>query len=468
MADEATLLLLGLPWEVAAAELRLAVCPRLPAACSLLSLFLPLDHKARPSGSALLTLRLSCPPSLAVAALSGVELGGRRADARLASPAEITRLHAQTQRALSRTSPLAPQTFLVPACPSLPPLPRSPSRDFVVLCHDTPRHVACGSFDLSDLPCGRVDLMARCIASALFISHAVRKEARVHLLLCEWSRTISCEGSSVRGLRPDERTIAAAIRRVLRDSPELPQQSHADEEAEAEGSGHKAEGQSSRVGQELTHQGQELTREEHELTQGEQKLTQQGQELTQHYHELTQGRQDSKPEAEGETRAAGEGKGWGETQRKEKREKKLKAKGDARPPGSGGLPGWRVVDGVCASLEGRLAALYATTREGEVGIGRGSRLVMLHEQGDRLESVIDRSGLTDTREEPQVQDGMAGMRLESQVSTVFVLGDGVGFLKSEEEVLQNYGAKPASVGRVPLLTSQCIVICNNVVDNLES
>ena len=113
-----------------------------------------------------------------------------------------------------------------------------------MLCHGTSASVLRGAFELNDLARGRVDLLARCIAASLFFSHGVRKEVRVWLMLRgdgggdgggggiggrgasgdvgeradgggAAARTLCIDGSRVRGLRPDERCIGAAIRRVL-------------------------------------------------------------------------------------------------------------------------------------------------------------------------------------------------------------------------------------------------------------
>ena len=70
------------------------------------------------------------------------------------------------------------------------PAPPGDRRELVVLCHGTPVAVANGKFELSDLAAGRVDLLARCVASALFYSHGVRKSVRVWLMLRETRRTL--------------------------------------------------------------------------------------------------------------------------------------------------------------------------------------------------------------------------------------------------------------------------------------
>ena len=86
-------------------------------------------------------------------------------------------------------------------------------RQFVVCGHDAP---TTPEFPLDDLPsaAGRLDVLCRCVNSALFLSHGIRDEARVHLVLRD-ELTVSFDGGSVRRLNPDERSTAATIRNAL-------------------------------------------------------------------------------------------------------------------------------------------------------------------------------------------------------------------------------------------------------------
>ena len=85
-------------------------------------------------------------------------------------------------------------------------------RQFVVIGHDAPTTDA---FPLDDLPsaAGRLDVLCRCVNSALFLSHGIR-DARVHLVLAD-SYTLTVDGATVRNLNPDERSTAARIRNAL-------------------------------------------------------------------------------------------------------------------------------------------------------------------------------------------------------------------------------------------------------------
>jgi tRNA (pseudouridine54-N1)-methyltransferase len=85
-------------------------------------------------------------------------------------------------------------------------------RQFVVLGHEVPLS---SDFSLDDLTgAGRVDVLCRCINSAFCLSHAIRENARVWLVLQD-EFTIRFEGSELRNLNPDERSTAALIRGAL-------------------------------------------------------------------------------------------------------------------------------------------------------------------------------------------------------------------------------------------------------------
>ncbi len=74
-------------------------------------------------------------------------------------------------------------------------------------------------FNLNDLPgAGRMDVLCRCVAQALFISHGIRKDVEVYLVLLgepDPPKTILIRGSEVRYMAPDERNIAGIIRKAL-------------------------------------------------------------------------------------------------------------------------------------------------------------------------------------------------------------------------------------------------------------
>ncbi len=81
--------------------------------------------------------------------------------------------------------------------------------------------VASPSFLLDDLPgtSGRLDVLARALRAALLVSHGVRRDVVLDLVLCGGSdapRTIRVDGAAVKFLRPDERAAAVLLQKLLR------------------------------------------------------------------------------------------------------------------------------------------------------------------------------------------------------------------------------------------------------------
>jgi len=75
-------------------------------------------------------------------------------------------------------------------------------------------------FPLEDLPGrgGRMDVVARCISSALWISHGLRRDTCIHIVAYGPPKppvVISFYGDRLRKVSPDERSIAIWIKKVL-------------------------------------------------------------------------------------------------------------------------------------------------------------------------------------------------------------------------------------------------------------
>ncbi|MDQ2056077.1 tRNA (pseudouridine(54)-N(1))-methyltransferase TrmY [Halobellus sp. H-GB7] len=86
-------------------------------------------------------------------------------------------------------------------------------RQFLIVGHDAP---TTPGFSLDDLAggAGRLDVLCRCVNSAFFLSHSIRDDVRVHLVLGD-EFTVRFEGSDLHRLNPDERSTAALIRTAL-------------------------------------------------------------------------------------------------------------------------------------------------------------------------------------------------------------------------------------------------------------
>ena len=87
-------------------------------------------------------------------------------------------------------------------------------RRFIITGH---KAIADGSFKLDDLGggAGRVDILCRCINSTFVLSHNIRTDAEIYLIMeagDDAPKTVRIDGSTVRYLNPDERSTASLIR----------------------------------------------------------------------------------------------------------------------------------------------------------------------------------------------------------------------------------------------------------------
>lgn len=90
-------------------------------------------------------------------------------------------------------------------------------RRFIVIGH---RAITSADFKLDDLcgSTGRLDILLRCVNSAFFLSHDVRRDVEIQLLLLgepNPPKMIRIDGSEVKYLNPDERSTAALVRNAL-------------------------------------------------------------------------------------------------------------------------------------------------------------------------------------------------------------------------------------------------------------
>ncbi len=89
-------------------------------------------------------------------------------------------------------------------------------KDFIIIGHKA----VTAPFSLNDLPgaAGRMDILCRCVNAALFLSHDLRRDVRVYLVLKGEPappKLISFNGAEVRYLSPDERSAASLIKKAL-------------------------------------------------------------------------------------------------------------------------------------------------------------------------------------------------------------------------------------------------------------
>lgn len=90
-------------------------------------------------------------------------------------------------------------------------------RYFVITGH---KAVSTGDFKLDDIAggAGRMDILCRCVNSAFFLSHNLRKDVEIYLVLeggDDAPKTVIFKGEDLRYLNPDERSTASLIRNAL-------------------------------------------------------------------------------------------------------------------------------------------------------------------------------------------------------------------------------------------------------------
>lgn len=82
-------------------------------------------------------------------------------------------------------------------------------------------------FILDDLPgtSGRLDVLVRCLRAAMLSSHGLRRGVVVYLVLLGGPlapRTLRIDGAGVQFLRPDERSLAVRVQKVLASRADEP------------------------------------------------------------------------------------------------------------------------------------------------------------------------------------------------------------------------------------------------------
>jgi tRNA (pseudouridine54-N1)-methyltransferase len=89
-------------------------------------------------------------------------------------------------------------------------------RTFIVVGH---KATTSPDFSLEDIPgtSGRLDILCRCINASFVLSHGIRKDVNVYLVLLggEAPKTLWLKGDELKHLNPDERTTAALLKKAL-------------------------------------------------------------------------------------------------------------------------------------------------------------------------------------------------------------------------------------------------------------
>lgn len=94
-------------------------------------------------------------------------------------------------------------------------------RSFIILGH---RAALTPNFTLNDLPgsAGRLDILCRCVTAAFCLSHGIRRDVTVYLVLQD-QLVLRLEGARLQHLNPDERSTGALLQKALRAYREHPE-----------------------------------------------------------------------------------------------------------------------------------------------------------------------------------------------------------------------------------------------------
>lgn len=90
-------------------------------------------------------------------------------------------------------------------------------RRFVVIGH---KATTAPDFSLKDIPgtSGRIDVLLRCVGSSLLVSHGLRQDTILYLVLlggADAPKTLRFRGAQLRSVNPDERTTASLVQKAL-------------------------------------------------------------------------------------------------------------------------------------------------------------------------------------------------------------------------------------------------------------
>lgn len=275
-------------------------------------------------------------------------------------------------------------------------------RNIIVLSHNVSQNVLGGYFDVNCLLTGRVDVLCRCINSALWVSNGIRQDTTIYLMLFPQGNhimgtTIEVRGQGVIELKPDERTTALLLQRAL-----------------------------------LASGREEATDEELENNQSKQKQSRQESEI-----DRLQERNLKRPDTINPNKPGALSKSQRNTLRTARKAREAMVRRIQRSSGDGSPPQGFTIHH--ETLTERLQKL-----EG--------RILMLNEHGKSVGEVL--SGTIHSNENSS-----------DNISTNIILGDQIGYDLSDEEVLaKNKNVTRISLGPLSLLTSQCITIVHHYLD----
>ena len=378
-------------------------------------------------------------------------------------------------------------------------------RNILILSHNVSPLVADGLFNPNNLLTHRIDVLARCINSALWVSNGIRTDTTVYVMLFPHNVTIEVRGEEVRDLNPDERSVALLLQRsLLADYYD-----------------------GSDVGVDIVSDSGD-TNQRQQIIQTQQNQNQQKQRREAEINRLRQ-KQRTRPKTINPHKP-------GSLSKSEKRAFRIDRKAreamvrriirhdclrdddddddDATTTGerrsaSGRQPpprGFTVHRD--DTLVARLEDLKLKSGHGHDGSsnGGGSQVLMLNEMGDPLGSVLGElshnnylmtsntnnkkegyestmpiatpvasmstqtTPLATTSPASAIESTTSSYKLPQATTTTIILGDQIGYAPCDEKILAEsvHAVRQVSLGPLSLLTSQCITIVHHYLDTYEA
>lgn len=308
-------------------------------------------------------------------------------------------------------------------------------RNIVVLSHNVSQDIADGFFDTNHLLHGRVDVLVRCANAALWISNNIRKDVTVYLMLFPHNITIEIQGCAVANLNPDERTMGLYIQRTLLVSNLGSRGGDGDGDTDGSTKETSSEDESSR--QRLS---VELSRLEETKRQRPETVN------------------PFKPGALPKSERLRLSVARKQREAMVRRIKKAAAKQDVDSNNAGAdannsntnVPPVGFSMHQNDSLKARLEQFSAT-----------GPVLMLNELGEPLSNVLEILAVGAEEHADRTDTTM-------NRTTTLILGDQIGYTESDEKLMaESRSVRQVSLGKVSLLTSQCITISHHYLDLLS-
>mmetsp|Transcript_23941 Transcript_23941/g.27268 ORF Transcript_23941/g.27268 Transcript_23941/m.27268 type:complete len:373 (+) Transcript_23941:110-1228(+) len=282
-------------------------------------------------------------------------------------------------------------------------------RNILVLSHNVSQDVADGFFEISELLKGRLDVLCRCSSSALWVSNDIRKDTSLFLMLFPHNITIEIQGQHVKGLNPNERTMALYLQRTLLIGNKH-KQGQGDADVNAADDAEVVDVEDSDTSRNLD--ASQLRQKKEEVRLRQKKV------------------------------------------RAIRKEREAMVRRITKSDNTYVEPPAGFVFHRNDTLQARLDQFAAD-----------GPILMLSEIGESLGGVLGTMNTNSSHSDGAVQSTGDNDGLTTNSTTTLILGNQLGYSEADEKLLtENVSVNPVSLGPLSLLTSQCITIMHHYLD----